>query len=92
MSNGTPPGPNKPKTEQARQDLARFSFSGRSDHSKTLRKRSKWAILLGAIFIVIGLILGSVFTEGTPKNLSGSIAFIGIFMVGFGLVTLLASR
>jgi len=85
-----------PKTERdmrlfkAKKAISRVS--GGKDRPSQMRTRARWAIVLGALFIILGAILGTLVKDPFFINLLGTFAFLGVVMVGFGLVVLLAFR
>jgi len=65
--------------------------SGGKDRPRQMRTRARWAIVLGVLFIIIGAFIGAILGP-LFINLTETIVFLGVVMVGFGLVVILAFK
>jgi hypothetical protein len=66
--------------------------TGGKDRPRLMKTRARWAMVLGTLFIILGTLLGSFLKGTSATNLLGTFIFLGIVMIGFGLVVLVAFR
>jgi hypothetical protein len=75
---------------KAKKALSRVS--GGKDRPRQMKTRARWAIILGAILIILGVFLGTFFKDLFFMNLLETFVFLGMVIIGFGLVVLLAFK
>ncbi len=66
--------------------------SGGKDRPRQMKERARWAMVLGVLFIVLGVFIGTLVKDPFSMNLLETFVFLGVIMVGFGLVILLAFK
>lgn len=81
-----------PRLTKAKSTLARFSPSGREARVRTMKKRAMITVLIGSMVSLIGLFLIVFFFGSVPIDISGSMAFLGVVMIGFGIIVWLTAR
>jgi hypothetical protein len=57
-----------------------------------MKTRARWAIILGALLIILGVFLGTFFKDLFFMNFLETFVFLGMVIIGFGLVVLLAFK